>query len=279
MGLPVGRRVAGLFVFALIAASCGGTSSPQATAAPTSRAPVLTTTFVPQAQVGSGSPAPKPTTTLAEVLTPDGFPTDLPLPAGEVGYYTGSPELGFHLNISTALGFSELVRFFTEGIESDDAWTISVRDVGQGYLDGFEGLWATYTAPDHVLTQLRGRYPGVIEIEGRHVNVLLDGPNQPAEGEEPAALPPPDVLPRPETLLVSARYSSGLVQTAYEGGADVYATLLDTYRSVGWIELGATDPDVPGGVAVGELGGWRVTIRDMAGTVELDFEDRSLSFP
>ncbi len=274
--------VAVVVAVVLVVAACGGSASPE-TAAPTI-APETTSTTQLEGQVGGGSPAPKPSTTTTTVTTtvaprPDGFPEDLPLPGGEVGYFTGSPQLGFHLSISTSMGFPELVRFFTGALESNNAWSISVRDVGRGFLGGFEGIWAVYTATDHVLTQLMGEYQGVIEIEGPEVNILLDGIIQPAAGEEPGALPAVDELPRPETELLDAKYSSGLVQTAYAGGPDVYVGLVAAYRGMQWVELAASEPLAAGGAAIGELGNWRVTIRDRGDVVEMDFEDRSLSFP
>lgn len=270
-----------LAFLSISAAACGGSSGGiSTTAAPAITEPVaLTTTFVPQAQVGGGTPAPKPTTTTTMPPIPEQFPADLPVPSGEVGYYTGSPELGFHYNISTQSTFSELVRFFTDAIEADPDWSIAVRDVGLGYLEGFTGQWAIYTAADHVLTQVQGEYEGVIEIEGRHVNILLDGLVQPAEGEELVVLPPADELPRPTTTRLSARYSSGLVQTEYEGGIPEFVALLAQYRELGWNELGVADPLEGNGAAVGEIGQWRIKMRDTGVSLELDFEDRSLSFP
>lgn len=275
----VNRLGVALVVAALAVVACGGASSP--TVAP---ATVAVTTTMLAGQAGGGSPAPKASTTSTTVTTtvpprPDGFPVDLPVPGGVVDYFTGSPQLGFEMNISTSMSFSELVRFFTGALESNRAWSISVRDIGQGYLAGFEGVWATYTATDHVLTQLMGEHEGVIEIEGSDVNFLLEGVVQPAIGEEPGALPPREELPRPETAIVEAKYSSGIVQTAYAGGPEVFVDLVNTFRSLRWIEIGASDPLVAGGAAVGDLGTWRVTIRDRGETVEINFEDLSLSFP
>lgn len=277
-----GSRLAATGAAVFLIAACGGSSavapSTGESTAPTKTAPPLTTTLVPEAQV-AGTPPPKPSTTTTIPPRPADFPAEFPLPPGQVGYYTGSPQLGFHLNISTALEFSELVRFFTDEIAAVPGWSISVRDVGQGFLPGFEGQWATYTAQDHVLTQVDGSYSGVIEIEGRHVNVLFDGVVQPVDGEELEALPPPAELPRPATTLTEARYSSGLVQLEYEGTVAHFIELLTAYRDLQWTELGVTDLAASEQLAVGELGKWRVTIRQAGSALELDFEDRSLSFP
>lgn len=166
MAAGVIRCRLGAVAVALVMAACGGSATTSSTAA----TPVTTTTLL-AGQAGGGSPAPKDPTTTTTVTTtipprPDGFPDDLPVPGGEVEYFTGSPRLGFQMNVSTSMSFSELVRFFTGALESNPAWSISVRDIGQGYLAGFEGIWATYTATDHVLTQLMGEYEGVIEIKG-----------------------------------------------------------------------------------------------------------------
>lgn len=273
-----------MFAVALAVAGCGGSAAP----APVVDAPektTSTTTTTPLGQVGGGSPAPKATTTSTTTQSPEplvlpvGFPQRFPLPDGRVQYFTGSPQLGFQVDLATDASFSELVRFFTDALDSNREWTMSVRDIGRGYLAGFEGLWANYTADDHVLTQVKGEYEGVIEIKGGDVNVLLDGLVQPPVGEEPMALPPRDALPRPDTELIDARYSSGLVQTSYGSGPTVFANLVAAYRSLQWVELGATDPLAAGGAAAGELGSWRVTIRDRGDVVEIDFEDLSLSFP
>ncbi|NND02487.1 MAG: hypothetical protein HKN91_06850 [Acidimicrobiia bacterium] len=284
MAVGVYRLGAGALAAALFLAACGGGST-SPLAAPATKAPQTTTsTTLLAGQVGGGSPPPKDTTTTTTtppqiVAIPDGFPIDLPVPAGRTDYFTGSPQLGFELDFSTDMSFSELVRFFTGALESNPAWTISVRNIGQGYLAGFEGLWATYTATDHVLTQLKGEYEGVIEIKGSDVKVLLDGLVQPEEGEEPGALPASDELPRPETELLEAKYSSGIVQMAFASGPAVFVDLVTAYRNLAWVELGATEPLAAGGAAAGDLGNWRITIRDRDGAVEIDFEDLSLSFP
>ncbi len=291
-GRPGGRRGAALAV-AIVGVMLGGgcgKSAPDATInSPPKDTASLTTAFVPEAQVAPrATPVPKPTTTVAATSTtaprqlPAGFPSTLPLPAGNVGFYTGSPELGFHLNLSTSLTFSELVNFFTDRIEARPAWGISVRDVGQGFLGGFEGVWAIYTAPDHVLTQLTGPYPGVIEVEDRHVNILLDPPAQPEPGAEPPALPGRDVLPRPDTPLQESAYSSGIVKIAYGNEPGGFDSLVDAYRRLQWSELVAIGREEPrAGFAAGELLGWRVTIEESqaAGLLLLDFENRALSYP
>ena len=278
-----GASVAATLAAAAVMAACGGSGS--TTLAPATVAPQVTTTTALQGQVGGGSPAPKPSTTTTTSMAPvaqtlpDRFPADLSVPEGRIEYFTGNPQLGFRVDLQTDMSFSELVRFFTDGLDGNRDWSISVRDIGQGFLAGFEGLWATYTATDHVVTQLNGLHQGVIEIEGGDVSLLLDGLIQPTAGEEPGALPSKEELPRPDTELLEAKYSSGIVQTAYGGGPSVFVELIAAYRHLQWVELGATEPLEAGGAAVGELGNWRVTIRDSGASVEIDFEDLLLSFP
>lgn len=268
---------------AALLTACGGSSAPLLL--PETAAPQATTTTALQGQVGGGSPAPKPATTTTTSMVPvlqtlpDRFPANLPVPAGEVQHFTGNPQVGFRVDLSTDMTFPELVRFFTDGLDGNRDWSISVRDIGQGFLAGFEGLWATYTATDHVVTQLNGLHQGVIEIEGGDVSLLLDGLVQPTPGEEPGALPSKEELPRPDTELLEAKYSSGIVQATYGSGPSVFADLVTAYRHLQWVELGATEPLEAGGAAVGDLGTWRVTIRDSGASVEIDFEDLSLSFP
>lgn len=264
---------------------CGGGPTADSTEnSPATTAP--TTTTDPGRQAGPATPPPKEngTTTTTEpvgepVTPPDGFPEGIPLPPGQVGYYTGSPEVGFHLNISTAMTFSDLVSFFTDGLAEQRNWSIGVRDIGQGYLPGYEGVWAQFTAPDHVVTQLTGGYQGVIEIEGRHVDILLDGLIQPLPGEEPAALPPPTELPRPEDLPIAARYSSGIVKVEYADAPELFSDLLSQYRSRQWVELAVSDSNRSNLIAVGDLGNWRITMTADGATLEMEFENRALSFP
>jgi hypothetical protein len=243
----------------------------------------ITTVFVPEAQVAPRtSPPPKPTTTTTTLPLPAGFPADLPVPAGNVGYYTGNTELGFHLNVSTDRTYSELVQFFTAAIEDNPDWEISVRNVGLGFVPGFEDVWAIYTGADHVLTQLSGPYNGVIEVEGRHVNILLDPVAQPEVGIEPGVLPPLDQVPRPTTEMRLAAFSSGLVKLAYQSGPGVYDDLITEYRLLRWTEQavnGFGDPS--GGLAVGDLFGWRIKVEDdpRAETITLEFEKLELSYP
>jgi len=280
--------VVGTILWLGIAASCGGSAEPQVAATSDTSASPLTTVFVPEAQVAPRTaPPPKPTTTTTTttIVIPAGFPADLPLPAGAAtGYYTGSPELGFHLNLSTATKLSELVEFFTVSIDEADAWRMSVRDLGQGFLPGYAEQWAVFTGPDHVVTQVFGEYTGAIEIMGRHVNILLDPLAQPEPGLEPDALPPFEDLPRPTTAIESVQYSTGLVQTVYTGVDGTYETLIDAYRELGWAEtvVNAYGSISSSRVAVGELAGWKVTITDETGgggAMRLKFEDLSLSFP
>lgn len=228
------------------------------------------------------SPPPKPTTTTATLPLPAGFPADLPVPAGNVGYYTGSTELGFHLNVSTDRTYSDLVRFFTEAIAATPDWDISVRNVGLGFVPGFEDVWAIYSGTDHVLTQLRGSYEGVIEVEGRHVNILLDPLEQPEVGVEPEVLPPLDQVPRPATAMQLAAFSSGLVKLAYLSGPGVFDDLITEYRLLRWTEKAVDGFGDPGrGLAVGDLFGWRITVEDKpdAAAIFLEFEKLELSYP
>jgi len=276
--------VAAVSLWVGLAAACGD----DAGGSPSFDAPSLTapatTKFVSQASAAPRTTPPaKLTTTTTTMPLPAGFPTDLPVPGGDVGYYTGSPELGFHLEVSTPLSYSELVGFFTGAIENNPVWTMQVRDIGRGFLGGFENLWAIYTAADHVLTQITGRdYEGVIEVEGGDVNILLDPALQPEEGVEPAALPPPDELPRPQTELISAVYHSGLIELAYTAGPGAFAALVTEYRLLRWSELAVKGFEDPGmGSAVGDLFSWRVSIvyAPEAGTVTIEFENRDLSYP
>ncbi len=272
---------AGLAVLAL--AACGGSSSPTTVVeGPATTAPI-TTVFVPEAQVAPRtSPPPKPTTTTTTMPLPTGFPADLAVPAGNVGYYTGSGELGFHLNVSTDQTYSELVAFFTDAIAANPDWEIGVRNVGLGFVPGFEDVWAIYTSADHVLTQLTGPFAGVIEVEGRHVNILLDPLEQPELGVEPEVLPPLDEVPRPQTEMKLASFSSGLVKLAYETGPAVFDDLITEYRLLRWSERAVNGFGEPGsGIAVGDLFGWRITVEDIpdAGAIFLEFENLELSYP
>lgn len=264
-------------------AACGSASSPTTIAEGPATTQPVTTILVPQAQVAPRtSPPPKPTTTTTTLPLPAGFPTDLPVPPGNVGYYTGSTELGFHLNVSTDRTYSELVRFFTDAIATTPDWDISVRNVGLGFVPGFEQVWAIYSGTDHVVTQLRGPYEGVIEVEGRHINILLDPLQQPAVGVEPAVLPPLDQVPRPATEMKAASFSSGLVKLAYQSGPGVFDDLITEYRLLRWTEQVVNGLGGPGsGVAVGDLFGWRITVDDVpdADTIFLEFEKLGLSYP
>ena len=263
-------------------AACGGTSSPTIVEGPATTVPI-TTVFVPEAQVAPRtSPPPKPTTTTTTLPLPAGFPDDLPVPAGNVGYYTGSAELGFHLNVSTDRSYTELIEYFTEEIEGNPDWEISVRNVGLGFVPGFEDVWAIYTGADHVLTQLRGPYEGVIEVEGRHVNILLDPLDQPEVGVEPEVLPPLDQVSRPPTEMQLASFSSGIVKLAYESGPGVFDDLITEYRLLRWTEQAVSGfGDGGSGLAVGDLFGWRITVEDdpNAAAIFLEFEKLDLSYP
>lgn len=278
--VPLSRRASwAIVLLAGVFAACGGTSagdSQQEIA--TTEAVALTTTLPPRAQVAPRTaPPPKVTTTVTTTTVlpkPAGFPDSLALPSGEVGYYTGSPALGFHLNISTEESYSELVRFFTAAVEEASAWNISVRDVGRGFLPGFENQWAIYTANDHVLTQLNGEYEGVIEIEGRHVNILLDPLEQPPEFEVPVVLPSREELPLPEGEILLVGYSAGLVRIDYVSSPSTFEAVLETYRDHGWAELGATES-----VAAGELAGWKIKVEQLADMLSLEFENLALSYP
>lgn len=264
-------------------AACGGTSTPTTIVDGPATTVPITTVFIPEAQVAPRtSPPPKPTTTTTTLPLPVGFPADLPIPPGNVGYYTGSTELGFHLNVSTDQTYSDLVRFFTEAIADNPDWDISVRNVGMGFVPGFEDVWAIYSGTDHVLTQLRGPYEGVIEVEGRHVNILLDPPDQPLVGVEPEVLPPLAEVPRPQTEMKLASFSSGLVKLAYQSGPEVFEDLITEYRLLRWTEEAVTGFDDPrSGLAVGDLFGWRITVEDVpaAESIFLDFEKLDLSYP
>jgi len=284
-GVPMSRLrwgFTGGLILSLGLAACGGSSSPTTVEGPATTA-AITTTFVPEAQVAPRtSPPPKPTTTTTTMPLPTGFPEDLPVPAGNVGYYTGSAELGFHLNVSTDRTYTELVEFFTDEIAGNPNWDISVRNVGLGFVPGFEEVWAIYTGPDHVLTQLRGPYEGVIEVEGRHVNILLDPLEQPEVGLEPEVLPPLDQVPRPPTEMQLAAFTSGIVKLAYESGPGVFDDLITEYRLLRWTERAVTGLGADGGgLAVGDLFGWRISVEDdgNAGAVSLEFERLDLSYP
>ncbi|MCP3976485.1 MAG: hypothetical protein GY720_18515 [bacterium] len=270
-----------LGVGAVVLSACGGSSTSNGGQVATTEPVAVTTTLPPQAQLAPRtSPPPKVSTTLTTTTSmvprPVGFPVGLKLPAGEVGYYTGSPALGFHLNVSTEEDFSDLVRFFTTTIAETGSWDMSVRDVGRGFLPGFENQWAIYTANDHVLTQLTGAdYQGVLEIEDRHINILLDPLSQPEEGQVPAVLPGEDVLPLPEGTIRLAGYSAGLVHLTYDSPAGAFEALVATYREREWVELGAIDT-----IAVGELAGWKITVELLPdGPMSLEFENLALSYP
>lgn len=261
-------------------AACGGSAADDAdNDVAVTELVAITTTLPPQALAPPRTaPEPKVTTsvpTTTQVPVPAGFPRSIPLPQGEVGYYTGSPTLGFHLNLSTLEDFAELVRFFSSGIADGTDWEISVRDVGRGFLPGFEGEWAIYTADDHVLTQILGEYQGVIEVEGRHVNILLDPLEQPAAGEAPAVLPSTEELPLPERDIEVVQYSAGLVRMTYAVAGGDFEALLAEYRDRGWTERGAAEQ-----IAVGDLAGWRVTLEHREdGSLAIDFENLALSYP
>lgn len=278
----VGRGPAWWGLVALVIAACGGSSGAEA---PSSAVRSTTVTTVPAAVQlpPSTRPEPKPTTTAVTTTTvvlPAGFPADLPVPEGNVGYFTGSPDLGYHLNISTALTYNELVEFFTDAIGATPTWELGVRDIGQGYLPGYEGLWAIYTAADHVITQLTGEYSGVIEIEQRHVNVLLDPLVQPEPGVEPELLPDGETLPRPDTEILAVGYLGGKVKITYAGAPDQFAGLVDAYRHLGWQELAVLGYEGDrSGFAVGDLAGWKVTVEEIADGLDMTFEDLALSYP
>ena len=272
----------------VVVAACGGSGSTTTNPEPGDASAAPFVVELPETRPDkptTSTSAPSSTTTIVTpdpLELPDGFPSTLPLPQGNVGFYTGSEELGFHLNISTALKFSELVAFFADELEASEDWTFEVRDIGRGFVPGYEGRWAVYTGPDHVLTQVFGPYDGVIEIEDRHVDILLDPVDQPEPGAEPSALPGPSELPRPGTSLTEVRYSSGLVTVGYVATPGEFEALVDSYRETGWEELfvggyGTVDSDL----AIGHAAGWKVTIDGSArpGELTMRFENLALSFP
>ena len=273
---------------ALAAAACGdsGSVTTDPPSSGSSEAPFVVE--LPESRPDKPTTSIPPTTSTTTTTPPDplelpvGFPGSLPLPEGNVGYFTGSEQLGFHLNISTASKFTELVAFFTRELESSAVWSFEVRDIGRGFVPGYEGQWALYTGPDHVVTQVFGPFEGVIEIEDRHVDILLDPVDQPEPGAEPSALPGPLELPRPETPLTEARYSSGLVTVAYATAPGEFEALVDSYRDAGWEELFVGGYDtLESDLAVGQVAGWKVTIDGSVrpGELTMRFENLALSFP
>jgi len=282
MGLRTSRLVAFGVVTALLTTGCGlrGEEANPLQGTPDVTGPITTTTVLQGARPTAVAPTLKPTTTAAPLPKPKGFPPTFPIPEGAAtGYYTGNAHLGFHLNVATPMSTEDLVDFFTHELPAA-GWALQATDQGFGLMAGGENRWANFSTDGQVITFVSGLYVGAVRIDGNHVDVLLDPEVQPIDGDEPELLPPPPSLPRPEPAGGSANYSRGRVFMGFTGEVHGFDEVVEAYRSLSWEELSFQDN---GGIrtAVGDIAGWRVTIRgipDIAGFF-MEFENLELSYP
>jgi hypothetical protein len=233
--------------------------------------------------VASCAPAIPPFEPQLEI--PAGFPEDVPIPEGAFTLgYTGSAEIGFELNLMTAMTNDDLKAFVADAVAETDSWPLTLADAGVPALQGYEADWAMVTRDGQVITGPFGTYDGGILADGSGIDIVLSPAVQPADDEEPAELPAGSVLPRPNSPLDRTTYTGGRIKLTYEGKAGAFDALIDRYRALDWDEKDvvgygsdAGDPE-----AVGDLAKWRITVRDfsaLGGPISLEFENLTLSFP